>query len=78
MTGAGVHLVVQIPSIDQATLLTALEQQQVRIYPLNSNWTAMPSADYYLLGFAGLTLSDLKVGVQRLMQVCERLSATGA
>ncbi|AYJ42662.1 PLP-dependent aminotransferase family protein [Lactiplantibacillus pentosus] len=78
MTGAGVHLVVQIPSIDQATLLIALEQQQVRIYPLNSNWTAMPSADYYLLGFAGLTLADLKVGVQRLMQVCERLSATGA
>ena len=72
-TGAGVHLVVQIPGIAQAKLLEALEQQQVRIYPLNSNWRDMPTADYYLLGFAGLTLSELTTGVKRLIQVCEQL-----
>ena len=73
-TAAGVHLVVQIPGIEQSTLLAALERQQVRIYPLNSNWINMPTADYYLLGFAGLTLADLKVGVARLIQVCEQLA----
>ena len=72
-TGAGVHLVVQIPGIAQAKLLEALERQQVRIYPLNSNWRDMPTADYYLLGFAGLTLSELTTGVKRLIQVCEQL-----
>lgn len=74
-TGAGLHLVVQIPNIEQTTLLTALEAHQVRIYPLDSNWAHMPSHDYYLLGFAALAKDELKLAIDRLIQVCEQLQA---
>jgi len=72
-TEAGVHMVIQIPAIAQSTLLHRLEAQGVRIYPLDSNWAGMPTADYYLVGFAGLTLADLKTGLDILIQVCEQV-----
>ncbi|CAM3141876.1 MocR-like pyridoxine biosynthesis transcription factor PdxR [Lactiplantibacillus plajomi] len=74
-TGAGLHLVVRIKGIEQAELLAALTKVDMRIYPLDSNWQAMPSHDYYLLGIAGLPLATLTAGVQRLIQVCEQLLA---
>lgn len=74
-TGAGLHLVVRIPEFDSADLLNALIQADIRIYPLDSNWQAMPSHDYYLLGFAALSLADLEIAIPRLIQICERLAS---
>ncbi|KRO27276.1 aminotransferase with N [Lactiplantibacillus fabifermentans DSM 21115] len=73
LTGAGLHIVVRIPDIAPHELLTALAAVQVRLYPLNSNWQAMPSSDYYLLGFAGLSLPDLTAGIKQLIATCEQL-----
>ncbi|AVK63558.1 PLP-dependent aminotransferase family protein [Lactobacillus sp. CBA3606] len=74
-TGAGLHLVVQIPNLDQAQLLTALATAGIRIYPLDSNWVDMPSHDYYLLGFTALTLAELTVAIPKLIAVCQQLMA---
>jgi len=72
-TGAGLQLVVRIPDIDQKALLAALTAADIRIYPLDSNWQAMPSHDYYLLGFTAVSLADLEVAIPRLIAVCDQL-----
>lgn len=70
-TGAGIHMVIRIPNIDQTALLQQLAERNVRIYPLDSNWAGMPSHDYYLIGFAGLDLENLEAGLKKLVQVCD-------
>ena len=72
-TGAGLQLVVRIPDIAQKALLAALTAADIRIYPLDSNWQAMPSHDYYLLGFTAVSLADLEVAIPRLIAVCDQL-----
>lgn len=71
-TGAGIHLVVQISGWSQAALMAALAAVDVRIYPLDSNWTGMPSHDYYLLGFAALSIDALDTALTRLIRVCQQ------
>ncbi len=75
LTGAGLHLVIRIPKIPQADLMAALQQQSIRIYPLDSNWENMPTPDYYLLGFTALSLAALKVAIPMLVTTCEQLVA---
>jgi len=76
VTGAGLQLVVRIPSIPQAKLLAALTAAAIRIYPLDSNWSTMPSHDYYLIGFTALSLEALPRAIARLIAVCEQLQVT--
>ncbi|BDZ31624.1 PLP-dependent aminotransferase family protein [Lactiplantibacillus sp. WILCCON 0030] len=74
LTGAGLHVVIRIPNIQQARLLAALARQSIRIYPLESNWAGMPTHDYYLLGFTALSLPALKLALGQLVQTCEQLA----
>ncbi|MFC6200860.1 PLP-dependent aminotransferase family protein [Lactiplantibacillus nangangensis] len=75
LTGAGLHLVIRVPQVEQATLMAALEARSIRIYPLDSNWEHMPTHDYYLLGFTALSLVELKQALPKLIMTCERLAS---
>ncbi|WP_020678013.1 PLP-dependent aminotransferase family protein [Geopsychrobacter electrodiphilus] len=71
--GAGLHIVLQLPgtSFSEKEIIRRTEQKGIRLFPFS--WTCAtgePDTTKLMLGFGGLTTSEIEDGIALLAQVC--------
>ncbi len=71
--GAGLHVVVQLPgsSLCEAEIIERAQQQGIRLFPFSSTCAGCaPDSPTLLLGFGGMTISEIEQGIALLSTVC--------
>lgn len=71
--GAGLHVVMMLPATTQseAEILELARQRGVQLYPFSDfHVTGQPEATTLLLGFGGMSGSEIEQGIALLAQIC--------
>ncbi|MEI7815864.1 MAG: PLP-dependent aminotransferase family protein [Desulfuromonadales bacterium] len=71
--GAGLHVVLMLPetSHSETEILGRAQQKGIRLFPFSDfHVTGKPEATTLLLGFGGMSSSDIERGIAVLSQVC--------
>jgi GntR family transcriptional regulator/MocR family aminotransferase len=71
--GAGLHVVLMVPgtSYSEAEILGRAQQKGIRLFPFSAfHVIGQPEATTLLLGFGGMSSSEIERGIAALSQVC--------
>ncbi len=71
--GAGLHVVLQLSgtSLGETEIIDRAEREGIRLFPFSSTCVSSePNATKLMLGFGGMTASEIEQGIPLLSQLC--------